>query len=207
MKICICRASVTDRLRLPCAGARYRELPVPQAKHTTYAVDVTLIYTWINDSPSHLGLAACTSTNRYSYHTCVSCRGATESKNLWTKHPCISISIPYPLQWRSQALKSGWTQRFWGQKSPTGSRGGSPVGIWGRHIYTNNLLLHVNCFSTQVCWRVRIPWPNTAGAGWARAHLCAHLWLLYWFILFPFPHFLLPLLCQNSSMPLPNVEK
>ena len=100
-------------------------------------------------------------------------------------------------QWRSQALKSGWAQRVWGTEVPQRGPGVEPRWRSGgkasrSQIYTNNLqlsnaflrrfvtesVLHLSLPHPQkkLFESVRIPWPNTAGAGWARTH---HPWLRY----------------------------
>jgi len=70
----------------------------------------------------------------------------------------------FSCQWRSRALKSGWAQGVSGRKSPSGVQERSPGGglgaklPWARYIGYKQLAA-VNCFSAQVCCRVRPPSP------------------------------------------------
>jgi len=109
-------------------------------------------------------------------------------------------------QWCSQALKSGWAQGVCGtevlQRGPgaepwwvSGGIGRSPqkpdvyreFAVWNALIrkFVAESVLHLPPTPSppkKLFGSARIPWPNTAGAGWARAHAGwarAHPWVRY----------------------------
>jgi len=74
----------------------------------------------------------------------------------WTVHLLQNLQCE---QWRSQALKSGWAQKVRPPEGPGVEPWlGSGVKAPTNKTHTNNLQLS-NAFSTQVCCRVRAPFP------------------------------------------------